>query len=161
MNMDPISVVGLVLSAVGVVLSVWALHKADSAKKAVDRVIETNRDQVTRDHARDLLAKLTDARDAAMARRQGASRLSSAGRSTAGDVKALQIAQDALATATIGSDQGLVQNLRAAASELDRALKAIASNCNRDGWADALGVLQGVIPKIDVLQRELGAKALR
>jgi hypothetical protein len=159
--MDLIGVGGLVLSAVGVGFSIMALIQAGRAKKAISKVIGKGEDQIARDDARALLAQIADARDATMARRQGASPLSSAGRSLEGDLQALQLAQNALATATVGSDRTLELSLRVAATEIEQALQAIASNSGRDGWADALGVLQGVIPKIDVLQRELGTKALR
>lgn len=159
--MDLIGVGGLILSAIGVLLSVWALAKANSAKVAVNKVIEKNSDQFARDAARNLLAKLTDARDAAMAQRRGASRLSSAGRHPDSDHKAIELAQDALATVTIDSSQQLVARMRTAATELNQALQTIASNSGRDGWADALGVLQGIIPEVDALQQGLSATALR
>ena len=159
--MDPIGIGGLLLSLAGVGLSVVALVKADSATKVVEKVIVKNNDQVTRDHARGLLDKLTGARDAAMGRRQGASRLSSAGRNILSDKRALELAQDALATSTVGSDQQLTSKMRMAADKLKEALEAIAINSGRDGWADALDVLQGFIPELEVMQRELGTKSLR
>lgn len=139
---------GDILSAAGLALSVWALVKADSAMKAVDKVILKNNNQIMRDDARGLLDKLTGARDAAMGRKQGASGLSSAGRAISSDKRALELAQDALATATLGSDQLLTSRLRVAADELEKALVAINSPSGRDGWADALGVLQGVLPEL-------------
>ena len=159
--MDLLGVTGVLLSAAGVLLSVWALQKADSAMKAVDRVIGKNSDQMMRDDARRLLDKLTVARDAAMGRKRGASSLSSAGRPLANDKRALELAQDALATINFGPDRDLGSKMRVAADELKKALEAITSNPGRDGWADALGVLQGVIPEIEALQRTLGTKSLR
>lgn len=159
--MDTVGVGGLLLSVAGVGLSVWALVKADSANKAVDKVIVKSNDQIARDDARGLLDKLTSAKDAAIGRKQGASSLSSAGRTIPRDKMALELAQDALSTATVGSNQQLAARIRAASGELTNALEAISSNSGRDGWADALGVLQGVIPEIEVLQRELGKTSLR
>ncbi len=159
--MDTVDAVGLLLSAAGVVVSLWALFKADSAKKAVDKAIAKNSDQISRDDARALLGKLTAARDAAMGRKKGASRLSSAGRDVSSDIRALELAQDALATSAFGSDKKLASRMRVASYELKEALEAITRNKDRDGWADALGVLQGVIPELDLLQRELGSKSLR
>lgn len=159
--MDAVDAGGLLLSAAGVAISLWALFEADSAKKAVDKVIAKNSDQISRDDARGLLDKLTAARDAAMGRKKGASRLSSAGRAVSSDKRALELAQDALATSAFGSDQKLASRMRVAADQLKEALEAITKNKDRDGWADALGVLQGVIPELELLQRELGAKSLR
>ena len=159
--MDAFDAAGLLLSVAGVALSLWALFKADCAKKAVDKVIVKNIDQISRDDARGLLDKLAGARDAAMGRRRGASSASSAGRYLPSDIRALEVAQDALAIVTIGADQPLICKMRVAADELKTALEAIATNAHRDGWADALGVLQGVTPEVEAIQRSLGAKFLR
>lgn len=151
----------LVLSVAGLGLSIWAMLQAGGAKRAVSKVLARNNDQVTRDNARDLLIKLTTAKDAAMARRQGAPRSSTAGRVMATDLEVLQLAQDALATSTLGTGQSLAVDLQRAAVQLNSALQGLAGNSVRDEWADALGVLQGIIPKVDVLQAELAAKVLR
>jgi hypothetical protein len=159
--MDPIGVGGLILSALGVGLSLWALFKADSAEKAVSRVIAKNGEQSTRDVARDLMGHVNEARDAAMARKRGASRLASAGRTPAGDIQALQFAQNALATVSGDFDAKTIAIFRNSGRQLDDCLKTIDGSSSRDGWADALNTLQGVIPQIDLLQRTLGVKALR
>lgn len=159
--MDVVGLGGLALSATGVALSGWALIKAGSAKKAVAKLIEMSGDQAARDGARDLMALLARASDAAMARRRGASRAASAGRPQGVDLFALEIAQDALATTTVASDPAVTGSFRAAAQELDLALKAIAADGVRDGWEDARLALQGVVPSVDLLQRDLGVKALR
>lgn len=151
----------LSLSLAGLGLSIWAMLQAGGAKRAVSNVLAKNSDQFARDNARDLLTKLTVAKDVAMARRRGASRSSTAGRLAAADLTALQIAQDALATSTLGTGQSLALDLHRAASQLELSLQGLAGNSVRDEWADALGVLQGIIPKIDTLQAELTAKALR
>ena len=151
----------LVLSVAGLGLSIWAMLQAGGAKRVVSKVLARNNDQVTRDNARDLLIKLTTAKDAAMARRQGAPRSSTAGRVMATDLEVLQLAQDALATSTLGTGQSLAVDLQRAAVQLNSALQGLAGNSVRDEWADALGVLQGIIPKVDVLQAELAAKVLR
>lgn len=149
------------LSVVGLVLSIWAMLQAGGAKRAVSKVLTKNSDQVARDSARDLLTKLTSAKDAAMARRQSAPRSSTAGRVAAADLAALQLAQDALATSTLATGQPLAIDLQRAAAQLDGNLQGLAGNSARDEWSDALGVLQGIIPKIDVLQIELAARVLR
>ncbi len=77
------------------------------------------------------------------------------------DLEVLQLAQDALATSTLGTGQSLAVDLQRAAVQLNSALQGLAGNSVRDEWADALGVLQGIIPKVDVLQAELAAKVLR
>lgn len=149
------------LSVTGLGLAIWALIQAGGARRAVSKALSKNSDQVARDNARDLLTKLTVAKDAAMARRQSAPRSSTAGRVAAADLTALQVAQDALATSTLGSGQPLALDLQRAANQLNSSLQGIAGNSVRDEWADALGELQGIIPKIDVLQAELAAKVLR
>lgn len=149
------------LSVFGLFLSIWSMVLAGGAKRAVAHVLAKNNDQVARDNARDLLVKLTNAKDAAMARRRSASRNSAAGRVATADLRALQVAQDALATSTLGTGEPLALDIQRAAIQLDTALQGLAGNGPRDDWADALGVLQGIIPKLDVLQVELAAKVLR
>jgi hypothetical protein len=151
----------LSLSVAGLVLSIWAMLQAGGAKRAVSKVLAKNNDQVARDNARDLLSKLTTAKDAAMARRRSAPHSSTAGRVAAADLAALQLAQDALATSTLGTGQPFALDLQRAANQLNSCLQGLAGNSARDEWADALGVLQGIYPKIDVLQAELTAKVLR
>lgn len=153
-------IVGWGLSALGVVISVYALRKAESAQRAAALVVEKSSDQAARDTARDLLGLVNKAKDAAMARRRGAGRSASFGRSRGDDIAHLQKAQDALAIVTITTDQE-DQDLRAAAVELQHALDAIALNTNEDGWGVALFALQAIYPKINAVQRGLGAKALR
>lgn len=159
--MDAVDAGGLLLSAAGVAISLWALFEADSAKKAVDKVIGKNSDQIARDEARELLDKLRAARDAAIGRMQGATSLSSAGRHISADKRALELAQDALATATFASDQILTSSMRKAAYQITAALEKITSKSGLDGWKVARDVLQNVIPKIELWQRELGAKIMR
>lgn len=149
------------LSVAGLVLSIWAMLQAGGAKRAVSKVLAKNSDQVARDRARELLTKLTTAKDAAMARRRSAPRSSTAGRVATADLAALQLAQDALATSTLGTGQPLALDLQRAANQLNSNLQGLAGNSPRDEWSDALGVLQGIIPKIDVLQAELASKVLR
>ncbi len=96
-----------------------------------------------------------------MGRKKGASRLSSAGRDVSSDKRALELAQDALATSVFDSDRKLATKMRVAADQIKEALEAITKDKDRDGWADALGVLQGVIPDLERIQRELGAKSLQ
>jgi len=158
--MDVVGVGGLVLSAAGVALSVYALVQADGAKKAVEKVIGKAGEQRARDDARELLAVITAARDAAMDNRRSAPPMASAGRVKDKDVQAIQKAQDALATTNVTEDSQMVAELRRAARELDKALQEINADAERDGWADALAVLQGVTPLVDALQRGLGSKAL-
>lgn len=151
------------LTLLGLALSIWAMCKADGAKRAVAKVLTKNSDQAARDNARDLLAKLKRAKDGAMARRQHAPRSAIAGRvpTAAEDLAALQQAQDALATSTLGHGQQLALDLKRAADQLNSNLQKLAENSDRDEWADALGVIQGIVPKLELLQTELGAKALR
>jgi hypothetical protein len=158
--MDPVGIGGLILSAVGVALSCWALMKADSAEKAVAKVIGRAGDQKARDDARELLMLISAARDAAMSNRRGAPQLASAGRVRDNDIQAIQKAQDALATLNVTDDQQVTKKLRRSGLELNKALQEINGDGVRDGWADALAVLQGVTPQVDVLQRGLGSKAL-
>ncbi|KAB0459777.1 hypothetical protein [Agrobacterium radiobacter] len=157
--MEAVDIGGLVLSAIGIGLSIWALVMADGAKKAVKKVVEKNNDLASRDDARDLLNTLSSARDASLARRSSASRIATAGRNLNGDIHTLRVAQDALATVTLGTNEALVEDLRVAASELERALSTVESG-SHEGWAAALAVIQGVTPKVDVLQRGLVTKAL-
>lgn len=157
--MNWVDIVGILLSIIGIGFSIWAMVMADNATKAVKKVVERNNDLVSRDGARDLLATLGNARDAALARRGSASRMASAGRSAQADIHKLRLAQDALATVTLGANEALVQDLRVAASELEQALSTV-ENSSGDGWAAALAIIQGAIPKVDLLQRGLVTKAL-
>lgn len=159
--MDPVGIGGLVLSGVGVGLSVWALAKADGAEKAVAKVIGKAGDQKARDDARELLALINVARDAAMANRRDASQIAATGRVRDKDVGAIEKVQDALATLNVTDDPLITRKLRRAGVELNKALQEINANDRRDGWADALAVLQGVTSPVDALQRGLGSQALK
>lgn len=148
------------LSAAGVAISLYALVKAENAQRAAASVIKKGSDQAARDAARDLLSVVNNAKEAAMTRRKGAGRGASAGRNLAADITILQRAQDALATITISADHAVDQDMRAAALELQQALKVIALNSRDDGWGLALDALQAIYPKINTIQRGLGTKAL-
>jgi len=158
--MDFVGVGGFVLSVVGTGVSIWSLIVAGGAKKAVADVLEKRDDQVVRDDSRELLNKLNAAREAALIRRGNARGAALAGRSAQDDLAALKQAQDALAITAVSTDLRLEQGLRLASTQLDAAVKEIEGKTGRDGWADALGVLQGVIPKVNTHQRKLGTKAL-
>lgn len=159
--MDPVDLVGLSLSVVGIALSIISLVKADGAAKAVERVIVKNSDQIALENARSLLEKLKTARDAAIGRKQGASEISALGRTIEEDKRKLELAQDALATVAFGTNEKLVANMRLAAKGLKSAQADITRNSRKDGWAAALGTLQGVIPELELWQQELGVKNLR
>lgn len=148
------------LTAGGFALSLWAVITAESAKKAVKKVIEKSGEQVVRDDARDLLTKLNAAREVALARRGDTRRTAIAGRSVVNDLAILKQAQDALAITTLSTDVPLERGLRLASMQIDDAVKVIENKTGRDGWGDALIVLQGVIPKVNTHQRKLGTKAL-
>lgn len=147
------SVLSLVLSGAGLGASAVAAIKADGAKRAVSKILAKDETQVDRQTALDLSEILSEARDAAKARQQGASQLLQGKRNVAGDIQALQDAQDALATYVFSSDEKLTAKLRPAAKELTRALTAINTGGPRDGWADALGEIQGLIAEVELKQR--------
>ncbi len=159
--MDFLTVGGFILSAIGVVLSIHALCQAGGAKRAVARVLSKGNEQVTRDETRDLLSKLNAAKEAALARGGRGNRGAIAGRNINKDVEALKQAQDGLATTMISTDAALEKNLRTAAEEMASALRDIQGERDRDGWADALGVLQAVTPRVNTHQRQLGSIALK
>jgi hypothetical protein len=158
---DFLTVGGFVLSAIGVAFSVYALCQADGAKRAVARALNKGDEQVTRDDSRDLLNKLNAAKGAALARGGRSSRGAIVGRNINKDVEALKQAQDGLAMTVISTDALLEQDLRVASQQLLDAINNIQAAAQRDGWADALGVLQGITPKVNTHQRQLGSNAIR
>jgi hypothetical protein len=158
-----VDVVGLSersLNAISLLLSVWALFKARGARQAVDKVIEKNDNQTTRDKAQAIKAQLATAKNAAMGRKRGASAQSSAGRALSDDKQAVNLAQDALATVSFSTNMKLAERMHMAATELNSAIDLI-NRGDQDGWAQALTTLQGVIPELDLWLVELGAKNLR
>ncbi|WP_417582899.1 hypothetical protein [Pelagibacterium sp.] len=154
-------IAGFIISIIGVGISAWALWQADYAKKAVDRVILKGDEQRDRDKARELSKILGQAKSAALGRRRTASRPASAGRDMQSDLHMLEQAQDALATTKLVNDASISSDLDVAAMELKAALVAIHQNGKRDGWEDAFGALQVVIPKVELFERDLARKALQ
>lgn len=161
MKTDWWAVSSYVMTVVGLGLSIWALFQADGAKKAVQKVLEKGSEQDSRDDARDLLAKLNNAKSAAMAWRGGAKPILATGRSLPDDMLALATAQDACATANLPGDRDLTTALQRASVQLIEAIDIINREGDRDGWADAQVALQGVVPRVDGYQRKLGTKALQ
>lgn len=160
MAFDWWAVTGWVMTLGGFCLSLFALFVADDAKKAVAKALRNRNEQGNRDEARELLIKLNAAKDAALARRASAAPLLSRGRSLPSDMRALTVAQDACATAVLAGDQELTMALQRTATQLIDAIDAINGIGDRDGWADAQVLLQGVAPRVDAYQRKLGTKAL-
>jgi hypothetical protein len=160
--MDLAGGLSLLVSAAGLVVSIWALYKAQNAKQAVDRAIAKGADQEVRDKVRDLLAVLMEAKKAAMGHRAGASRASSAGRVYSRDLQSLEIAQDFVRTTLVaGSDQRLQSALDATANELATSIRSITTtSAERDGWSDAHSALQLIIPRLEKLESELKVKAI-
>lgn len=161
MTIDWWAVSGWVMTASSFALSVGALFVADSAKKAVAKVLSKGNEQENRDDARDLLTKLNKGKDAAMARRGGAKPLLAKGRSLPDDMLSLATAQDSCATANLPGDPDLTTALKMASTQLIEAIDAINGQGDRDGWADAQAALQGVVPRVNSYQSKLGTKALQ
>lgn len=161
MTIDWWEVTGWAMTAGGFGLSIFALCVADGAKKAVTKALRKGDEQDNRDDARGLLTKLNAAKGAAMARRGGAKAILAKGRSLPNDIQALTDAQDACATVNLPGDDDLTEALRRASTQLTEAIDVIHGKGDRDGWADALGELQGVVPRVDAYQRKLGTKALQ
>lgn len=144
----------------GFCLSLFALFVADGAKKAVSKVLDKRNVQGNRDQARDLLVSLNGAKSAALARRDS-DKQSLRARSLPPDKRALTLAQDACATAVFADDQKLTEALQLTAEHLNGAIDAINGTGDRNGWADALGLLQSLIPKVDSYQKKLDTTLLQ
>lgn len=149
------------LSIAGLLISLLAFWQGASARKAVAAVLKRNEDQTAQEDARELHRLLSMAQDAARGHRRGASSSSLAGRYQSRDIRALEMAQDALATTTLGAGIELGEKCRLAAQQITIALDEISAGKGSEGWARALFVIQGIIPDIVILQRSLTAKGLR
>ena len=155
-------VASLILTIVGLCVSGLAYLKAKSAKDAVDFVVGRRNEQVDRDRLRQLMEKLSAAKEAAKRRWAGAPVFLSAGYSPETDLHFLQEADDALKTSRpFEVERGLTDDLRDASKDIEQAVATIANqDPDRDGWKDALSTLQTIIPRLDQADRDIHNKEL-
>lgn len=153
--MDPIS---FLFSAGSICLAVYALVTAKSAKQAATSAVRRKDDQEDRGYLTALIIALINAKDAAKRRQSGALEIQGAGRTVEFDIYALTDAHDALCSnLPLSFDDELKVTVNAAADEIQLALGRIhnPTTSNRDGWKDALAVLQTLIPRLRQEEREM------
>lgn len=152
----------LLVSVAGIVLSVLALYKATSAQEMVRTVIGRKDEMEDRGRLHDLIVTLDAAKEAAIQREGGATRLRAAGRNLDQDLNQLQSAQDALRTKLPVSWNGERRaEYNAAADEIETALENIKTEgSSRDGWKDARATIQTIIPQLEQEERQLTNRSL-
>jgi hypothetical protein len=148
-------IISLVLGVPSLWLAIAADKKAESARAMAQRLISRSNLQEDGERARRVISALNRAKDAAMSRQTGAPPSASLGRSPEDDLQALRQAHDALSTG-LPLELSLTdrQAIAAKAEELAMAIQAVVDNpSQRDGWKDGLTAIQGVIFRLETVER--------
>ncbi|MDE0254576.1 MAG: hypothetical protein OYG32_07250 [Rhodospirillaceae bacterium] len=155
-------IASLVLSAGGIVLSLIALYKANSARKAVSQVIAKKDIQEDRQRLLELITSLNEAKKVALAIKSATHDLQRIGITGSGALHSLELAEDALRTRLpISWDQDEKEKFVKSADELQSAIAVISGGLPpRTGWKAALVVLQRVIPMFEAEERKLANASL-
>lgn len=158
--MDPVSIL---IGLLGLGMSGYAIITAKSAKQAASQAVQRKDDQEDREYLKDLIIALVEAKNSAKRRESGALEIKSAGHSSELDIYHLSEAHDKLCTALpLSFGNELKATVDAAAAELKAALNAIQNptTSNRDGWKDALSILQTLIPRLRQEERQMKNKEI-
>ena len=152
----------LVLSAIGIAISLWAICRATSAYNLANTVIGRKNEQEDNKRLQELINILNSAKEAAKRNEKSASVYRKSGRAITDDLEFMREAPDALRTKVpISWDIGKRDIYGIVANEIDTALEAISDpNSTRDGWKDALSTLQAIIPQLEQEERDLRDRAL-
>lgn len=150
-------IVSLLVSVIGLGVSVWAVVKARSAQGMAQAVIDQKNQQEDNERLRELVRILVAAKAATMRRIDNAPKSIAAGRTLQADIRALRDAQDALkARFPLSLDGKTRLEADNAASELEAAIQAISNQQGSDeGWRSALAILQIAIPRLEQEERAL------
>lgn len=161
--MDTIDWVNLSLAVLSVGASIWAVLRAESAKRAVNKFIHRRRVQSALPELKEILEHLRSANTAAMGRK-AAPKVASRGRNEAKDINALDIVQNALATVSISYDLEFEKTLRDAARKLESGIGKIRNprvTDNAEGWRLVRETLQYIIPELNKFYEKLGYDVLK
>lgn len=159
----PLDISSLIVSLLGLALSVWALRKAKTAKEIATRAIDAKNTQEDNKRINNVINKLNDAKKASMRNVSSANTDKKSGLPRNKDIEILVTAVDSLRTALpLSWDQSKRAPAGKASFSIERAIQEIKSQSSqRDGWQDALSSLQTIIPWLEQQERQSGEHSLR
>ena len=155
-------VVSIIISGIGVLLSVFALTRANSAQKTARRVLKSKDNEEDKQRLRELIATLNDVKGIALRKRDSSNFLRNIGLKDSEALTRLSEAEDALRTKLpIAWNQDKRVTVEAAATDINAAIETIRSGTDAaKGWQNAVVVLQRVIPQLEREERSLTNAAI-
>jgi hypothetical protein len=146
---------GLVISAVGVGISVVAYRKADDAKKAVQNALKKRNEGEDLMRLRNLIAAMEAAKEAVTPWISGMPNVRRTGRVQQDDLSKLSETIDALRTKVpLDIEDNMQKRITKSATILDKEFNFIANPTdNQDHWKNALTEIQSMIPILEKLER--------
>jgi hypothetical protein len=146
---------GLVISAVGVWISVVAYRKADDAKKAVQNALKKRNEGEDLMRLRNLIAAMEAAKEAVTPWIGGMPNDRRTGRVQQDDLSKLSETIDALRTKVpLDIEDNMQKRITKSATILDKEFNSIANPTdNQDHWKTALTEIQSMIPILEKLER--------
>lgn len=152
----------LILSFASFVLAIVALYKAKSAYDLAKTVVGRKNEHEDAQRLRDLLTTLNAAKEAAMRGESASAGNRSPGHANRQAMQRLQTAEDALRTKLpISWNDRQRSEAGGVANEIEQALDVINNTqATRDGWKNARGALQKIIPNIEKEGRQFADSAL-
>lgn len=150
-------IVSLILTVVSLGISGWALHKADTARIAVENALGSRNAQDDLARIQRLIASLMEAKDAVMPWITGMPPALRLGRSEVEDLAKLNQAVDNLRTkGPLSVDEPLRRRIVKSANQLDQCFRGIAEgSSNQDHWKAAQSELQLIIPRLEQEERKM------
>ena len=154
-------VVSLVISGLGLIVSVYAIRNANDAQTAVKNALALVKLRSDENHYREVLESLLEttksARDAALRREKNAPAERSRGVREGPDLISLLNVENELNTdMPVIKDTALKTKISQAGKDISKARAANADESNdRDGWKDALAAFQVIIPSREEALRQL------
>ena len=158
--MRTVEIWSLLFSAIGIILSIGALIKAESAQKAVKNTIEKRNEDEDLQRLRNLISTLQNTKDAVKPWVPGISPDRQTGRQRDTDVATLMDAIDSLKTnAPLSLDAEKSARITETTEALEKHFGEITNPTNDDDhWHNTLIEIQTIIPLLDGWERELRDK---
>ena len=155
-------ITSLIISVIGILLSIFALTRANSARKAARSVLESKDNEEDRQRLRELIATLNDVKGITLRKRGSGNVLQNIGLKDTEAITRLTEAEDALRTKLpIDWSQDKRATIESAATDIHAAIETIRSGVNAaEGWQNAVVALQRVIPHLEREERRLTNAAL-
>jgi hypothetical protein len=149
--------ISMVLGLIGVIISGTAYYKADTAKKAVDRMISRRNTYEDLDRLKSLIRCLKAAQEAVGPWRSGISSNRRMGRNQEDDLSQLGETVDHLRTKSpLELDAKLGRIIKKSASVLEKEFNEIARlTDNQDHWKAAHSEIQVMIRKLEQVERKM------